>query len=231
MCFYSAVRVQLGQSTLCSNGFPVAQFADGVYLVLLMGLLEGYFVPLYSFSLTPETFEDKVHNIRFAFELMVDAGLPEPKPRPEGLLLSCVFLSIFSTFMPRHRRLLIFISIVVFFHVFVCSLLLPCMLKSLLRCVWECRRYTIQPMQCPSAATIECEKLWGRYHERRKDFFQGEALGDFSWGAKVVKFDFSHKKLRKQPFLLNMSRSKCGPRLPSAPPSDTHERCYASSSQ
>ena len=28
------------------------QFADGVYLVLLMGLLEGYFVPLHSFFLT-----------------------------------------------------------------------------------------------------------------------------------------------------------------------------------
>jgi len=49
-----------------------------------MGLLEGFFVPLYSFSLTPETFEDKVHNIQFAFELMQDAGLPKPKARPEG---------------------------------------------------------------------------------------------------------------------------------------------------
>ncbi|KAL4613545.1 alpha-parvin [Arapaima gigas] len=35
------------------------QFADGVYLVLLMGLLEGYFVPLYNFFLTPENFEQK----------------------------------------------------------------------------------------------------------------------------------------------------------------------------
>ena len=61
-----------------------SKFADGVYLVLLMGLLEGYFVPLYSFSITPEVFEDKVHNIQFAFELMQDAGLPKPKARPEG---------------------------------------------------------------------------------------------------------------------------------------------------
>ncbi|XP_053741164.1 alpha-parvin-like [Synchiropus splendidus] len=36
------------------------QFADGVYLVLLMGLLEGYFVPLYNFFLTPENFDQKV---------------------------------------------------------------------------------------------------------------------------------------------------------------------------
>lgn len=36
------------------------QFADGVYLILLMGLLEDYFVPLYNFFLTPESFEQKV---------------------------------------------------------------------------------------------------------------------------------------------------------------------------
>ncbi|MGH0140511.1 UNVERIFIED_CONTAM: hypothetical protein FKN15_019770 [Acipenser sinensis] len=35
------------------------QFADGVYLVLIMGLLEDYFVPLYNFFLTPEHFEQK----------------------------------------------------------------------------------------------------------------------------------------------------------------------------
>jgi len=38
----------------------VMQFHDGVYLVLLMGLLEGYFVPLYHFHLTPTTNEQKV---------------------------------------------------------------------------------------------------------------------------------------------------------------------------
>lgn len=38
------------------------QFADGVYLVLLMGLLEDYFVPLYNFFLTPESFEQKVNS-------------------------------------------------------------------------------------------------------------------------------------------------------------------------
>lgn len=36
------------------------QFADGVYLVLLMGLLEGYFVPLHNFYLTPDSFDQKV---------------------------------------------------------------------------------------------------------------------------------------------------------------------------
>ena len=51
-----------------------------------MGLLEGYFVPLYSFHLTPNTFEEKTHNVSFAFTLMQDAGLPKPKARPEDVV-------------------------------------------------------------------------------------------------------------------------------------------------
>uniref|UniRef100_A0A8J8XIR0 Parvin beta n=1 Tax=Callithrix jacchus TaxID=9483 RepID=A0A8J8XIR0_CALJA len=62
------------------------QFADGVYLVLLMGLLEDYFVPLHNFYLTPESFDQKVHNVSFAFELMLDGGLKKPKARPEDVV-------------------------------------------------------------------------------------------------------------------------------------------------
>ncbi|XP_015923944.1 beta-parvin [Parasteatoda tepidariorum] len=62
------------------------QFHDGLYLTLLMGLLEGYFVPFYSFHLTPTTFDQKVHNVAFSFELMMDAGLQKPKARPEDIV-------------------------------------------------------------------------------------------------------------------------------------------------
>lgn len=62
------------------------QFADGVYLCLLAGLLEGYFVPLYDFHLTPQAFEEKVANVSLAFELMMDGGLPQPKARPEDIV-------------------------------------------------------------------------------------------------------------------------------------------------
>nr|XP_061812593.1 beta-parvin-like isoform X2 [Nerophis lumbriciformis] len=64
----------------------VKTFADGVYLILLMGLLEDYFVPLYNFFLTPENFDQKVHNVAFAFELMQDGGLKKPKARPEDVV-------------------------------------------------------------------------------------------------------------------------------------------------
>lgn len=62
------------------------QFADGVFLVLLVGLLEGYFVPLHEFYLTPQAFQEKVNNVSLAFELMQDAGLPKPKARPEDIV-------------------------------------------------------------------------------------------------------------------------------------------------
>lgn len=85
-----------------------SQFHDGVYLCLLMGLLEGFFVPLYDFHLTPQDFDQKVHNVSFAFELMQDVGLAKPKARPEGtythnfndcpLMLSLVSIGISNVF-------------------------------------------------------------------------------------------------------------------------------------
>merc|ERR1719410_1836652 len=62
------------------------QFSDGVYLCLLSGLLEGYFVPLYDFHLTPQSFDEKVANVSLAFELMMEGGLPQPKARPEDIV-------------------------------------------------------------------------------------------------------------------------------------------------
>ncbi|XP_017786277.1 PREDICTED: beta-parvin [Nicrophorus vespilloides] len=62
------------------------QFHDGVYLTLLMGLLEGFFVPLHSFYLTPGDFDQKVHNVSFAFELMEEMGFTKLKARPEDIV-------------------------------------------------------------------------------------------------------------------------------------------------
>ncbi|KAH1002569.1 beta-parvin [Dendroctonus ponderosae] len=63
-----------------------SQFHDGVYLVILMGLLEGFFVPHYAFHLTPQEVDQKVHNVSFAFELMEECGLKKPKARPEDIV-------------------------------------------------------------------------------------------------------------------------------------------------
>lgn len=61
-------------------------FRDGVYLCLLMGLLGGFFVPLYEFHLTPRDVDQMVHNVGFSFDLMQDVGLPKPKARPEDVV-------------------------------------------------------------------------------------------------------------------------------------------------
>lgn len=62
------------------------QFHDGVYFVLLIGLLEGYFVPLHLYHLTPNGFEQKVHNVDFALELLQDAGLGKPKAKAQDIV-------------------------------------------------------------------------------------------------------------------------------------------------
>merc|ERR1739838_890080 len=61
-------------------------FGDGVRLILLIGSLEGYFVPLYQFKLKPETTEDKMSNVTLAFNMIEEAGLPKPRNRPSEIV-------------------------------------------------------------------------------------------------------------------------------------------------
>lgn len=68
-----------------------SQFHDGVNLILLMGILGGFFVPLYSFNLAPQNFEQKVLNVNVAFDLMQVIGLAAPKARPEGNIFYSIF--------------------------------------------------------------------------------------------------------------------------------------------
>jgi parvin len=58
---------------------------DGVYLILLMGILEDYYIPQYAYCVKPVTLEDKVSNCNFLFELIDDAGLPIPNCTPEDV--------------------------------------------------------------------------------------------------------------------------------------------------
>ncbi|KAI6171438.1 hypothetical protein M3Y97_01044600 [Aphelenchoides bicaudatus] len=63
------------------------QFQDGVFLILLMGLLEGYFVPLYKFHLQVTSTDEKLKNVNFAFFLMEEAGIPKPKSRTHDIVI------------------------------------------------------------------------------------------------------------------------------------------------
>ena len=71
---------------LSSLGFTVddleEDFHDGVRLILLMGSLEKFFVPLHTYHLSPATDEQRLENMNLGFKLIEDAGLPSPRNRP-----------------------------------------------------------------------------------------------------------------------------------------------------
>ncbi|KAL3883026.1 hypothetical protein ACJMK2_029325, partial [Sinanodonta woodiana] len=63
------------------------QFHDGVYLVILMGLLEGYFVPLYDYHLTPTTFEQKCFPLLSYFHCLHRLSFPHVVLRCDDIVL------------------------------------------------------------------------------------------------------------------------------------------------
>lgn len=54
---------------------PDTQFADGVILLLLIGQLEGFFLHLKEFYLTPSSPAEMLHNVTLALALLKDEGL------------------------------------------------------------------------------------------------------------------------------------------------------------
>ena len=91
--FVKESLVKFSNAHLARLGYEVTDletdFADGVRLILLLGSLEGYFVPFHSFHLKPETVEEKLQNVSHSFSMMEEAGLPmaeEPKIPREDLV-------------------------------------------------------------------------------------------------------------------------------------------------
>uniref|UniRef100_A0AAV2KTH6 Calponin-homology (CH) domain-containing protein n=1 Tax=Knipowitschia caucasica TaxID=637954 RepID=A0AAV2KTH6_KNICA len=73
---------------MSSLGLQVAdmdrQFADGVILLLLIGQLEGYFVPLYHFYLTPSHRSEMLHNVTVALDFLSHAGMEVSSISPQA---------------------------------------------------------------------------------------------------------------------------------------------------
>ena len=67
---------------------------DGVYLILLIGILENFFLPEYSYYPSPKAYEQKLENCKFLFNLIDDAGLNRPNCRPEGIFSFSYFVTI-----------------------------------------------------------------------------------------------------------------------------------------
>uniref|UniRef100_A0A8C3PJD3 Parvin gamma n=1 Tax=Calidris pygmaea TaxID=425635 RepID=A0A8C3PJD3_9CHAR len=61
-----------------------SQFADGVILLLLIGQLEGYFLNLRDFFLTPASTTEMLHNVNLALDLLTDGGLLNFPVNSEG---------------------------------------------------------------------------------------------------------------------------------------------------
>ncbi|XP_036108571.1 gamma-parvin [Molossus molossus] len=62
------------------------QFADGVILLLLIGQLEGFFLHLKEFYLTPNSPAEMLHNVTLALELLRDEGLLSYPVSPEDIV-------------------------------------------------------------------------------------------------------------------------------------------------
>ncbi|CAH8499250.1 unnamed protein product [Schistosoma curassoni] len=79
------INTHLGQVGLHVNDLS-KDFRDGVLLILLMGLIDGYFVPFHAYHPTPTTEELCTSNVKLAFELIQAAGMVEPPAKPEEIV-------------------------------------------------------------------------------------------------------------------------------------------------
>ena len=57
----------------------------GIHLIMLMAVLEGYFIGQYAYNKMIESKEQKLENCKFLFELINEAGLPKPNCLPEDV--------------------------------------------------------------------------------------------------------------------------------------------------
>lgn len=95
---------------MSSLGLQVAdmerQFADGVILLLLIGQLEGYFVPLYDFHLTPANHSEMLHNVTLALDLLIDSALEVSNISPQDIVSQDVpaTLKVLYALFKKHKE-------------------------------------------------------------------------------------------------------------------------------
>lgn len=93
-----------------SLGLQVAdmekQFADGVILLLLIGQLEGFFIPLTDFNLTPINDSEMLHNVTLALDLLKDIGLQLPNIDPQDIVSQDIAstLKVLYALFKKHKR-------------------------------------------------------------------------------------------------------------------------------
>lgn len=96
---------------ISSLGLQVAdmerQFADGVILLLLIGQLEGYFVPLCDFNLTPASQSEMLHNVTLALDLLIDSALEVSGISPQDIVsqdVSATMKVLYALFRKHNEK-------------------------------------------------------------------------------------------------------------------------------
>ncbi|XP_026885598.2 gamma-parvin [Electrophorus electricus] len=81
------------------------QFADGVILLLLIGELEGFFIPLYEFYLSPTTHSEMLHNATLALDILSDRDMPVLNVEPEDIVSQDVAatLKVLYALFQKHK--------------------------------------------------------------------------------------------------------------------------------
>uniref|UniRef100_A0A4W5KX00 Parvin, gamma n=1 Tax=Hucho hucho TaxID=62062 RepID=A0A4W5KX00_9TELE len=81
------------------------QFSDGVILLLLIGQLEGFFVPLYDFNITPVNTTEMLQNVTVALDLLNDIGLPTTNIDPQDIVSQDVTatLKVLYALFKKHK--------------------------------------------------------------------------------------------------------------------------------
>ncbi|XP_015249028.1 gamma-parvin [Cyprinodon tularosa] len=82
------------------------QFADGVILLLLIGQLEGFFIPLFEFNLTPVNDAEMLHNVTLALDLLKDIGLQLPNIDPQDIVSQDIAatLKVLYSLFKKHKK-------------------------------------------------------------------------------------------------------------------------------
>ncbi|XP_073328531.1 gamma-parvin [Pagrus major] len=101
--------VHFVNQNMSTMGLQVAdvdkQFADGVILLLLIGQLEGFFIPLHDFNLTPVNPSEMLHNVTLALDLLNDTGLQVSSVDPQDIVSQDVAatLKVLYALFKKHK--------------------------------------------------------------------------------------------------------------------------------
>ncbi|XP_051916704.1 gamma-parvin isoform X3 [Hippocampus zosterae] len=82
------------------------QFSDGVILLLLIGQLEGFFIPLCDFRLTPVNHAQMLHNVSLALSLLTHLGLRVSSVQPQDVVAQDVAatLKVLYALFNKHAK-------------------------------------------------------------------------------------------------------------------------------